>query len=637
MTGRIFLILMFISVYPLRAQICTGSLGDPIINITFGSGPNPGTAISSAATNYQYVSTDCPLDGYYALRNSTAACFANTWHTITDHTGNANGYFMLVNASVSPGAFYLDTVKELCSNTTYEFAAWILNILKPSACGGSGIRPNLTFRLEKTDATVLRTYSTNDIPASAIPQWNQFGFFFTTPPDVSDVIIRIINNANGGCGNDIALDDITFRPCGPRISASISGTTSNNVSVCEGTPRAYSFDANISVGFNNAVVQWQENFNDGGWTDIPGATSLNYSTNFSGTTPPGNYLFRLAAAETGNISASKCRIVSLPLTVQVVSNPPPIATANSPVCQGNPVLLVVAGVDAVWTGPNGFSATGTSATLNNAQPSSSGRYYVTTMNNGCSRNDSVMVVVDPKPVVTISDTAIGICQGDSRLVNIYGAESYTWLPAAGLSMISGTLSAHPLDSTRFNISGANLFGCTDTVTLQVNVWKKPLADAGTNVNIMEGSGVYLSAAAKGDSVFYYWTPVYNITGIQSLSPLVNPVSDTTYIFHVVSGFGCGADEDSVQVHVFKKLIIPNAFSPNKDAVNDTWNIKGIETYPGAVITVFDRYGQMVFNTSNFKEWDGSCGNRILPVGVYHYLVSLPGDPRKLAGWVLLIR
>jgi gliding motility-associated-like protein len=72
-------------------------------------------------------------------------------------------------------------------------------------------------------------------------------------------------------------------------------------------------------------------------------------------------------------------------------------------------------------------------------------------------------------------------------------------------------------------------------------------------------------------------------------------------------------------------------------VNDTWNIKGIETYPGAVITVFDRYGQMVFNTSNFKEWDGSCGNRMLPVGVYHYLVSLPGDPRKLAGWVLLIR
>ena len=106
-----------------QAQLCIGSLGDPVVNITFGAGNNPGPAVAAATTNYQYVTNACPVNGDYTLLNKGVECNYG-WHVLQgDHTGNANGYFMLIDASFEPGDFYLDTVKNLCANTTYEFAA----------------------------------------------------------------------------------------------------------------------------------------------------------------------------------------------------------------------------------------------------------------------------------------------------------------------------------------------------------------------------------------------------------------------------------------------------------------------------------------------------------------------------------
>src|SRR5687767_13402938 len=94
------------------AQLCSGNLGDPIINITFGQGSNPGGPLSAATTTYQYVTNDCPNDGFYTVRNNTNSCFGNSWHNVaSDHTGNSGGYFMLVNAAFATGTFYVDTVK----------------------------------------------------------------------------------------------------------------------------------------------------------------------------------------------------------------------------------------------------------------------------------------------------------------------------------------------------------------------------------------------------------------------------------------------------------------------------------------------------------------------------------------------
>ena len=84
---------------------------------------------------------------------------------------------MVVNASYNPGDFFVKTVDGLCPNTTYEFASWILNVVKQSACRGEPIKPNVTFNIETTSGTVLQTYQTGDIPPE-IPRMETVWFLF---------------------------------------------------------------------------------------------------------------------------------------------------------------------------------------------------------------------------------------------------------------------------------------------------------------------------------------------------------------------------------------------------------------------------------------------------------------------------
>ena len=200
----IFLLLTFSFLSKIFAQLCQGSLGDPVVNITFGSGSNPGPPLNGL-TNYTYFAADCPQDGSYTIANATSNCFGSTWFNVPqDHTpGDVNGYMMIVNASYTPGDFFVKTVDGLCPNTTYEFAAWILNIIKQTSCGGTTIMPNVTFNIETTSGTVLQTYKTGDIPAGNSPVWKQYGFFFSTTTGISSVVLRMTNNAPGGCGNDL--------------------------------------------------------------------------------------------------------------------------------------------------------------------------------------------------------------------------------------------------------------------------------------------------------------------------------------------------------------------------------------------------------------------------------------------------
>jgi len=78
----------------------------------------------------------------------TAALVIHGINLATDHTGDPNGYFMLINASFQQGVFYLDTVKGLCTDY-YEFAAWIANVLKSSAVVLTAFRPISTFSMKE--------------------------------------------------------------------------------------------------------------------------------------------------------------------------------------------------------------------------------------------------------------------------------------------------------------------------------------------------------------------------------------------------------------------------------------------------------------------------------------------------------
>lgn len=85
--------------------------------------------------------------------------------------------------------------------------------------------------------------------------------------------------------------------------------------------------------------------------------------------------------------------------------------------------------------------------------------------------------------------------------------------------------------------------------------------------------------------------------------------------------------------------IPNAFTPNNDGDNDTWRIEFLDSYPGAAVTIHNRWGQMVYKTNNYptEGWDGSSKGKELPMSTYFYVIELNNGSSPIVGSVNIIR
>jgi gliding motility-associated-like protein len=640
----IILKLSFLLLLITLAPIVYGqSFGDPVIYETFGSGTGAGAPLPSDITNYAYTNNQCPADGGYTIANSTNGCFTNTWHTLSrDHTGNANGYMMIINASSAPGVFYVQKAEgsKLCPNTTYEFAAWVLNILKNSSCGTGAIKPNITFSIETTSGQVLKTYETGDIEASATPAWNQYATEFTTPVSTTDIVVKMTNKSPGGCGNDLVLDDITFRAKGPVLTPAFTAGNSSSQSLCQGDNANYTISTGVSAGYSNPNFQWQQSLNNSAWTDITGKITSNLKLDFTNA-QPGSYQYRLAVGDGPNINSLNCRTYSTPLTIIVGAKPVAQVNADQSECEGNAVQLTASGgVTYEWTGPNGYSSTTQNPVISNINLADAGTYSVIAISAQQCRSlpAQTNIQVVPKPAGTVSGD-VNICEGTSTTLTASGGTKYSWSPALGLSdAASATPLANPVTTTTYTVKVINDLDCFDEKIVTVTVMPKAVANAGEDKKIFEGQSVKLDGATGGGSVTHYWTPADYLDDPNSLTPIASPVNDITYTLHVTADNGCGSAHSPVFVKVYKKVTVPNTFSPNADGINDTWNIDALITYPDCLVSVYNRYGNQVYQSRGYgKAWNGSYNGRQLPTGTYYYIIDLKNGTPKINGWIVIVR
>lgn len=625
------------------AQLCTGSLGDPVVNIDFGSGTNTyGKPLPSYSTNYTFISSNGPGDGSYSISKTSSSGAADSWHVTNDHTGNTNGYFMIVNAAEGAGVFYTDTVHGLCGNTTYEFASWIVNLNKPnSICGNSLILPNVTFTIEKMDGTVIKTIESDDITATDAPSWKQYGAYFVTQPNVRDVVIRMRNNAPGGCGNDLGLDDITFRPCGRMMNAYVTGSSNATQNICQGTATKIKINTIISGGGDDPAYQWQSSIDDGfTWQDITGATQTSYTIDIPANATPGYKKYRLSIAEAGNIASYSCRTASNAIAVNI--NPIPVlqVTGNTSLCTGDTLQAAVtssSNISSTWKGPGNFTASGSTITINKVTAANSGKYYVTAVSDkGCSYIDSSLITQVHSVPVADAGTPLTICKGESTVLEGAGGGTYQWTPAVSLSNATiAKPTATPLTSTLYQLTITTQHGCTDTASVYITVMETPTAHAGDDQIIAHGKTAQLNGSYSGIADTWYWTPAAILSNAGILSPYTSPEEPTQFTLHVTNP--CGTTTDDVWIEVVRDIIVPNAFSPNGDGIHDTWQIPELQLYPNTEVSVFGRFGARVFFSKGYsKPWDGTYNNKKVPAGTYYYLIDLKnGSPRR-SGSVLVL-
>jgi gliding motility-associated-like protein len=446
------------TINPGNCTLCTGSLGDPIINITFGSGTGNALPLETlvpgaSTTNLTYVPVSgippipMPQDGQYTISNAIPYNSNNWFAGGLDHTpGDVNGYMLFVNAGVIPGEVFRQKISNLCNGSKYEFSTWIAGADNPAAF--TAVKPDLTFIAQTEDGTVLGTYDTGPINQQTAWTWQQYGFLFTLPAGISTVIIRIIDNNPGGNsqpGNDFAIDDITLRPCGPTTTASFSNTASVlQKKVCEGA--GIILYGTVSGGYTGPQYDWQTSSDSGKtWVDIASSNNLQLTVTPPATGKAIDYYYRMLSADGSNIQSPNCRITSNTIILSVVASPNTDFSYKQDIC--NPMLVQFAGyatpgatyswnVDGTDI-PNTSTALALSSAFNFY-----GTYQImlTGTYQSCPGSTQKSITIDLQRTDIISTPDSGICVGKSVALSAHPALDFCWSPT---SYLDDPSSPHP--------------------------------------------------------------------------------------------------------------------------------------------------------------------------------------------------
>ena len=394
-------------------------------------------------------------DGGYALATNPNNVHGldGGWISGHDHTGNKdshgnlNGMMLVVNAAWVKGLFYKRHVTGLCYGAQFAFNSYYADILSSNSCSGNGLPVNIRYEIWDKDpgndeadtsvavgsngpngAKLLALTNTGNITAtsSTTLKWNLSSLLFNVPQNQDSVVLILRNNSIGGCGNDLAIDDITLSPYIP-FTIGYNAVTANYCSTgtitLKGSITSGSIPSSIPY-----VFQWQ--VADKGNTNWQNIGSL--INNFSNASivlnvgDLGNKIYRIiSAASAENFNNSNCYVASASFNGNSVVIPTGSITATSDIC-----------------GTSSHAAESVSFTVNYQGNVFPWTYYYT-INGGAVQSQVVNSpnVTDTKTIQITDNTTIELTKisinGCTVLINSQKLIAYsTSAPAAPLQ-ISG--------------------------------------------------------------------------------------------------------------------------------------------------------------------------------------------------------
>ncbi|HEX5151964.1 MAG TPA: PKD domain-containing protein [Parafilimonas sp.] len=355
--------------------------------------------------------------------------------------------------------------------------------------------------------------------------------------------------------------------------------------------------------------------------------------------PTSTTVYHIDVSNAGCTNSDSVKIEVIPFVTLDVGN-------DTTICLTDNILLSPAtnAVYFTWSPSTGLSDATAKAPL--AIPPGNIIYTLVARVGGCTATDSIKINAMPYPMVSAgTDTAI--CFG--RTAELYAntsASLFTWSPVNSLLRANTlTPTAGPQTTTAYIITVNNLQGClkpvSDTTIVTVTPPVHPFA--GNDTAIVANQPLQLNATG---GAIYSWSPAIGMDNAHIADPVVvlGPQYDSiTYHVTVSTANGCSAIDD-IKVVVFKTqpdIFIPSAFTPNSDGLNDVLRpvVAGMKQLN--YFRVFNRWGQMLFNTSAIGQgWDGRLSGKLQASGTYVYMISAidyTGKAVTKKGTVVLIR
>jgi gliding motility-associated-like protein len=452
-------------------------------------------------------------------------------------------------------------------------------------------------------------------------QWR----FSTAPADTSSLAtpvytfsqagtysVQLTASTASGCVRTVSKDIVAFQGLG----AAINGPGQ----ICQ--KQRVNFTATTATP---GTPQYQWTFPDGSQYNVANPPAFAFNT-------AGTFNIRLVVSNSGcnDTIIRKVVVDSIPNKM--------LALQSATTCKGTGLgIQAFGGVRYEWTPVPGLQQTiGNNVVLIGVEDVTVRVRGWTP--SGCEIQDSVNVkVIQPQRLSL--DAQISSCAGVPVTLKALGTDQYQWIGNTnGLSDINIAQPVAKVNATtRFTVVGNDAAKCfADTATIEVLIFQAPQVNAGPDAEVSVGGSWSLSPLVSNDVRKYQWSPDKYLSCTSCPSPTSKPLEDVTYILTVTNDKGCTA-KDTVSIAVLcneSKIYIPNAFTPNGDGNNDRFTLKGSGIKQVKSLRIFDRFGTLIFEKTNFAvndpsaAWDGKIKGMLVPVGSYVYLAELSCDAKS---------
>jgi gliding motility-associated-like protein len=462
----------------------------------------------------------------------------------------------------------------------------------------------------------------------------------TVPTECGFLDGEIITNASGGAGGYII--DISEGYSGDHVTGLHPGdytVTVTDANFCKdittvtvgffgaGTVSITQLQEVLCFGLNTAVLQSAMTNGTTPYTyswSVIGETNANLSGVGAGT-------YGVTIQDTYGCSGEASHEVTQPEVLSMnIEHQDVLCRGEN---NGNATVTVVGGISSyTYTWDHGPVSSHISDLI-------AGTYSVVVEDlNGCTLSDYV-VIDQPEKVVSLSVTSSDVSCSDrfdgmAIATGNGGTQPYTihWFQfgqfiASGTqlgSLRSGDYSVELFDAN--NCMSESYFNISEPEPLNVGTQVSGVSCKGFN----DGS-ISVSVDGGTSPYQYQW-----ITG-DTLS-MLSSLTSGQYFITVLDFNGCQKTVGLVVSESTKLCMgIPDAFSPNADGINDTWQIEYIEMYPGANVYVFNRWGQQVYRGISGSEfWDGKFNDKFVPPGAYQYVIDLRNGMDPFTGVVVVV-